>query len=683
MLIADFLSRHPDNDTDNPHEVIPISFQAKDEFKQVITRSQAKKQAEATKKVPEASQGHLGKPAIAKKTAAAPVQKGEAEVHHLTSYTPMTYGVPVHDYGHGVHSNIENLHPEARYPNRHSNQRKEFANNHPTLEEFLNPIPVDITFTGNVPVPGVHSDELIDCTVPAKFKQQSHPLFPKGEVPKFTRPFMPKQQEFERVIRKLATSVLKTYNLPIIATEIAASYPKSPYYKDIFGFLKTGIMPPKTTTHKMKRLCADYAIINNLLFKLILDNMGQPSLVLCIPEKYIPMVLYQYHDFVLAGHQGVARTLKTIREKFHFPEMAQYINKYIASCHTCQEAEKEQNLPTSSHVRIPLSFRPFDRMGMDIKIMVPSPHMQFTQLLVCTCEITNWVVGIPLAKADTETIFEAVYQRIVCVYGAPSVIISDQQTSMTSKLMQELYKRLRMKPLYVSQENHGSNRTERYIQTINKRMCRYLKGEGKYWPYFVAPCTFAMNTFVSPVTGFSPYELMYIRKPPSLTEIEASLESISEVSADPGEYMKLMQKKANFVKTMIYEEKTRQQQLQHVRMLRGNADAAPIEKGDLIMIHRPLRGALKTQRKNVSRPWVGPAKVCGIPGPTRFLVSDLSGSILPVLVHRKEIKPYNARIFNKDLTILEATQEVEAVLKDMRTDEKVQNGQGKSSAQVS
>ena len=34
-----------------------------------------------------------------------------------------------------------------------------------------------------------------------------------------------------------------------------------------------------------------------------------------------------------------------------------------------------------------------------------------------------------------------------------------------------------------------------------------------YWPLFVMSTCYAMNTFVSPITGFSPYELVFLKKP--------------------------------------------------------------------------------------------------------------------------------------------------------------------------
>ena len=51
-------------------------------------------------------------------------------------------------------------------------------------------------------------------------------------------------------------------------------------------------------------LCEDYILMNDILFKIryVKEQKGKPTLVLCVPEKYIPIILYQYHTPLLAGH---------------------------------------------------------------------------------------------------------------------------------------------------------------------------------------------------------------------------------------------------------------------------------------------------------------------------------------------------------------------------------------------
>ena len=64
--------------------------------------------------------------------------------------------------------------------------------------------------------------------------------------------------------------------------------------------------------------------------------------------------------------------------------------------------------------------------------------------------------------------------------------------------------------------NHGSNRAERYIRTLNDILCRNLIGTGDKRLLFVLPSCWAMNTQVSQVTGYSPYEMVYHVEPPDL-----------------------------------------------------------------------------------------------------------------------------------------------------------------------
>ena len=48
---------------------------------------------------------------------------------------------------------------------------------------------------------------------------------------------------------------------------------------------------------------------------------------------------------------------------------------------------------------------------------------------------------------------------------------------------------------------------------------RHLKDKGKEWHLFITSCCFAMNTFVSTTTGFSPYELVFLKKPPDILNL--------------------------------------------------------------------------------------------------------------------------------------------------------------------
>ena len=62
--------------------------------------------------------------------------------------------------------------------------------------------------------------------------------------------------------------------------------------------------------------------------------------------------------------------------------------------------------------------------------------------------------------------------------------------------------------------NHGSNRSERYIRTLNDIIAKSLVGTRSSWPLYIAPATFDMNCQVSQVTGFSHFQIVYSKQPP-------------------------------------------------------------------------------------------------------------------------------------------------------------------------
>ena len=653
MLIADFLSRHPDNDMSDPTDVIPISFPYNDTFRRVMTRSQTKKQAEQDAVRPE----KVTNP-IADVQVDVPVQgilPSKGDVPQNLGHGPLEYQV----------ADTEDEFVSQILHNRRGKTRK--TDPIPDWEAVCNPLPVTITLSGQYPDAPVDPDELGSVIITDQDKGKLLPLV-KDQKIHILRPNMPKQTEFVQLVRKLAHSAIKSYELPITASEIAVAYAKSPYFKDKYRYLLTGEVPTTFNTDARKRFksaCWDLVLVNKLVFMLTWDNLGEENLVLCIPEKYASTILYQYHDTAIAAHHGIEKTYLTMRQKYFIPNMHAYITKYVKTCQICQEAQSYDSFPTINEIRVPGKFHPMMRMSMDLKDMCWST-MGYKHLLICTCEITNWVCGIPLASATTEVIFEAIYSRIICTFGTPQVIISDQGSALTSTMMKELYDMLQIKPLYVGVRNHGSLVSERYIQSATKRLCRVLQGEGSDWPYHVAPCIYAMNTFVSPNTGFSPYEMVFIRKPPSISELEKKIEYALASKVETPEYMKLMKAKLKRMQILVSETKLVQQQTRKIREQFRVEDKHPIQVGDLVMILRPNRGSLRTNRKNIARPWVGPAVVVAMPSANKFMVSDFSGQMIPVLLGRAEVKLYNARILDKGTSALKATSEVLDVLNELR-----------------
>ena len=101
---------------------------------------------------------------------------------------------------------------------------------------------------------------------------------------------------------------------------------------------------------------------------------------------------HQYHDSLLAGHQGVTRMYLTLKEKCYANNLFNSIRKYVQSCHTCHTKSAKEPGYKAYHTRIPYDFRPMSRISADIKWM-PLSNQGFNYILFATCEIIklcNW-----------------------------------------------------------------------------------------------------------------------------------------------------------------------------------------------------------------------------------------------------------------------------------------------------
>ena len=638
LHVTDFLSRHPDNDTDSPNEIIPIAFQLVDCFN-VMTRSQAAKaQAVVPKMFP--LQGDHKKPEESQKGVIKipdkpPIQqnaeKPEPEEQIIAQNIPEIPKMP-------MPKPFQLKEGEALPPRIYNLPQNVQSVNFPIHNSRLvQPIPLDVKLVGRLPAYDVeYEDNEHSFAISEHDKNRKLlPLF--GKPVQFVRKKLPQQLDLDKFVRQLKTKVIHDYKIPLSMKELKAEYNHSPFFGDIYKYKQKGICRNFGKGNiAFKSMCEDYFIVEGILFKVKYEHT--PTAVLCIPEKYIPIVLYQYHDTILAGHPGVQKLLATVSKKYYFPNMMTIIRQYVISCLECQSMKRKQEGKAIYFPRIPLTFRPMSRFSMDIKHMPPS-SLGFTKLLVCTCESSNFIVGICLLNEQASTIAEALYNKIVCMFGPPKAIICDEGPAFKSELMLTYFHALNIKPYYVSPTNHGSNRSERYIKTLSEIITKHLCGMGEDWPLYVAPSCFAMNCQVSLITKYSPYEMIYLMEPPDLLNIDFDVDKL-DVKIDVDRYMQYMYRKKRMMKQIVLDRKKIEAETQYIREIRRHPDFKPFRMGDLVFLDHSGGSLLHAPSKKFQRNWIGPLKIHQVLDETHYVISDWDDKILSPKVHINRIKKY-------------------------------------------
>ena len=97
----------------------------------------------------------------------------------------------------------------------------------------------------------------------------------------------------------------------------------------------------------------------------------------------------------------------------------------------------------------------------------------------------------------------------------------DQDLASMSSLMNYLFKRLNIKIKTVAPYNHQSLQAEHGTKSLSTILTKNFTEQGQMWPKFLPLATLAYNTLDSPyLANYSPYELMFSRKPKLLLDLE-------------------------------------------------------------------------------------------------------------------------------------------------------------------
>ena len=153
----------------------------------------------------------------------------------------------------------------------------------------------------------------------------------------------------------------------------------------------------------------------------------------------------------------------------------------------------------------------------------------FKYMLVLVDAATRFTLAFPMKRVTAASVAEIILQKICLFYGPFKTLYSDLGNEFNNKIMMYLTRALGIEIKFCAENFHQSNLSERAIKTVSDHLLTRLSGHGRQWPIFLAAVCYAVNS--SPhriLEGYSPYELLFGRKPSDFLrlDIESGLETI-------------------------------------------------------------------------------------------------------------------------------------------------------------
>jgi hypothetical protein len=128
---------------------------------------------------------------------------------------------------------------------------------------------------------------------------------------------------------------------------------------------------------------------------------------------------------------------KAFRHGFYWPTALQDAADMVKSCKACQFHAKQIHTPAQALQMIPPSW-PFAVWGVDILGPFLSAFSGYRYLFVAIDKFTKWPEATPMVNI-TQGAAVAFLKSIVCRFGVPNRIITDDGTQFTSRIFQEYY----------------------------------------------------------------------------------------------------------------------------------------------------------------------------------------------------------------------------------------------------
>ncbi|RWR99509.1 RNA-directed DNA polymerase (Reverse transcriptase), partial [Dinothrombium tinctorium] len=176
-----------------------------------------------------------------------------------------------------------------------------------------------------------------------------------------------------------------------------------------------------------------FSIVDGIIYRI-----KNSQRLLALPSHLKNDVLKIFHDDpILGGHYGVQKTFEKISNRYWWKGMRIDVENYIKSCHKCQIHKPNPGKPIGA-LQPQAIYNPMERIGIDFM----GPLRETTQGNKYINVAVDYFTKLAVAKAIKEiSSLEAakfIVEDIVCKYGIPKEVLSDQGMQFRSKLFKEL-----------------------------------------------------------------------------------------------------------------------------------------------------------------------------------------------------------------------------------------------------
>ena len=376
------------------------------------------------------------------------------------------------------------------------------------------------------------------------------------------------------------------------------------------------IQRPKTDHSKLKeylvRVASDYekhfyvaqqkefTLQDNLLYLQVTPpNSQDTAMVFVVPTVDRQAAIDSCHHSV--GHQGRDRTLSLIKERFWWPGMSQALLKAVANCGRCIQYEAKGQLPPMQPIICtePMELVHIDYIGMEVTVAMDKKPI-VRNVLVVVDHFTRYVQAFVTENHMARTTAQVLYNNYFSVFGFPQRLMSDQGTEFCGKVIMAMCSLLAVEKIRTTPYHPQTNGSaERVHQTLQCMIGKLDPEKRRKWPAHIGSIIIAYNSTRSLVTGYSPYYLMFGRRPWLPINLLFPMHRVQMLTRTIDEYVANLYDRLRESLAIAQDCAVKEAQRQK-RLYDRKVGAVELRPGDHVLV---CLDAFRGQRKKLKNRW--------------------------------------------------------------------------------
>ncbi|XP_049364753.1 uncharacterized protein LOC125829589 [Solanum verrucosum] len=330
------------------------------------------------------------------------------------------------------------------------------------------------------------------------------------------------------------------YEQPSYCFHVEEGPDGKPWYNDIRGYLKSGEYTEDATSvqkRTIRRLVNQFFLSGEILYRRTPDL----GLLRCVEAGEASGPIEEiYAGTCGPDMNGFTLAKKILRSGYFWLTMETDCIHYVKKCHQCQTHVDMIRVPPNE-IYVTSSPWLFAAWGMDvIGPIEPATFNVHRFILVAIDYFTKWVEATSHKSVTKKVVDDFVKNNIICRFGIPESIITDNGTNINSDLMRSLCEKFKIShrnsTIYRPQMNEVVEAPNKNI----KRILRKIVDNHRHWHEKLSFALLGYRTTIRTSTGATPYFLVYGNEAVIPAEVEIpSLRIIQEAELSDAKWIQV------------------------------------------------------------------------------------------------------------------------------------------------